>query len=54
MEGVRTVLRLDEKDLRPRLEPEPGQCCVKFCGLAVVPTERTRNSPCIPGWVGKT
>jgi predicted ArsR family transcriptional regulator len=32
LEGVRSVLRLDDDELRPRLEPEPGQCCVKFGG----------------------
>jgi predicted ArsR family transcriptional regulator len=31
LEGVRSVLTIDEGELRPRLEPEPGQCCVKFC-----------------------
>ena len=31
MEGLRTALRVRENDLQPRLEPEPGQCCVKFC-----------------------
>jgi predicted ArsR family transcriptional regulator len=34
MEGVRSVLTLNDRDLQPRLEPEPGQCCVKFCGAA--------------------
>lgn len=38
MEGVRSVLPLRELELRPRLEPEPGQCCVKFCAT---PTART-------------
>ena len=31
MEGVRSVLDISEGELQPRLEPEPGQCCVKFC-----------------------
>jgi predicted ArsR family transcriptional regulator len=31
MEGLRSELRLGEQDLQPRLEPEPGQCCVKLC-----------------------
>lgn len=34
MGGVRSVLTLNDRDLQPRLEPEPGQCCVKFCGAA--------------------
>lgn len=34
MAGVRSVLPLRETELVPRLEPEPGQCCVKFCGAA--------------------
>lgn len=32
MHGFRSVLPLNDRDLEPRLEPEPGQCCVKFCG----------------------
>ena len=32
LEGVRSVLDVGARDLQPRLEPEPGQCCVKFCG----------------------
>jgi predicted ArsR family transcriptional regulator len=31
MEGVRSELELPEGELQPRLEPEPGQCCIKFC-----------------------
>jgi predicted ArsR family transcriptional regulator len=31
MEGVRSVLDISDGELQPRLEPEPGQCCVKFC-----------------------
>jgi predicted ArsR family transcriptional regulator len=31
MRGIRSVLTIGEKELQPRLEPEPGQCCVKFC-----------------------
>lgn len=31
LEGVRSVLDVDEGELEPRLDPEPGQCCVKFC-----------------------
>jgi predicted ArsR family transcriptional regulator len=34
LEGVRSALDVGDKELRPRLEPEPGQCCVKFCGAA--------------------
>ena len=34
LEGVRSALDLDDGTLQPRLEPEPGQCCVKFCGAA--------------------
>lgn len=31
LRGVRSALDVDDDELRPRLEPEPGQCCVKFC-----------------------
>lgn len=31
LEGVRSALDVGERELRPRLDPEPGQCCVKFC-----------------------
>jgi predicted ArsR family transcriptional regulator len=34
LEGVRSVLAVGDRDLQPRLEPEPGQCCVKFCNSA--------------------
>lgn len=34
MQGIRSMLDVDDRDLVPRLEPEPGQCCVKFCGAA--------------------
>ena len=34
MEGVRSVMDLADRDLQPRLEPEPGQCCVKFCAAS--------------------
>ncbi len=34
MQGVRSVLDLGPSELEPRLEPEPGQCCVKFCSSA--------------------
>jgi predicted ArsR family transcriptional regulator len=34
LKGVRSVLKVGDRDLQPRLEPEPGQCCVKFCGAA--------------------
>jgi predicted ArsR family transcriptional regulator len=32
--GVRSALDLGEREMQPRLEPEPGQCCVKFCSAA--------------------
>lgn len=32
LRGVRSVLDVGDRELQPRLEPEPGQCCVKFCG----------------------
>lgn len=31
MRGVRSVLDVGEGELQARLEPEPGQCCVKLC-----------------------
>lgn len=31
LEGARGALDVGEQELQPRLEPEPGQCCVKFC-----------------------
>jgi predicted ArsR family transcriptional regulator len=34
LEGVRSGLDIDDRELRPRLAPEPGQCCVKFCSAA--------------------
>jgi predicted ArsR family transcriptional regulator len=34
LKGVRSVLDVGDSELQPRLEPEPGQCCVKFCGAA--------------------
>lgn len=34
MEGVRSELAMKDTELQPRLEPEPGQCCVKFCTQA--------------------
>ena len=34
LEGVRSVLDVGDTELQPRLEPEPGQCCVKFCSVA--------------------
>jgi predicted ArsR family transcriptional regulator len=34
LEGVRSVFDLDDHELVPRLEPEDGQCCVKFCDRA--------------------
>jgi predicted ArsR family transcriptional regulator len=34
MQGLRSALSVGERDLQPRLEPEPGQCCVKFCTSA--------------------
>jgi predicted ArsR family transcriptional regulator len=30
LKGIRSVMPLDAIELQPRLEPEPGQCCVKF------------------------
>jgi predicted ArsR family transcriptional regulator len=30
MQGIRSVFDVGDDELRPRLEPEPGQCCVKF------------------------
>ena len=33
MEGVRSALGVTDERLRPRLEPEPGQCCVRFGGV---------------------
>ena len=34
MEGLRSGFGAGDDGLQPRLEPEPGQCCVKFCGAA--------------------
>lgn len=34
LQGVRSVLDVEDRALQPRLEPEPGQCCVKFCDVA--------------------
>jgi predicted ArsR family transcriptional regulator len=34
LSGVRSVLDVGAHELQPRLEPEPGQCCVKFCSAA--------------------
>ncbi|HEX7167339.1 MAG TPA: transcriptional regulator [Acidimicrobiales bacterium] len=34
MEGARSALAVGEQDLQPRLEPEVGQCCVKFCAAS--------------------
>ena len=34
LEGVRSVLDIGDGELQPRLEPEAGQCCVKFCSAA--------------------
>jgi predicted ArsR family transcriptional regulator len=34
LHGVRSALGIGEHELQPRLEPEPGQCCVKFCSRA--------------------
>jgi predicted ArsR family transcriptional regulator len=31
MRGIRRMLQVGDDELLPRLEPEPGQCCVKFC-----------------------
>lgn len=30
LKGVRSVLDVGDRELQPRLEPEPGRCCVKF------------------------
>jgi predicted ArsR family transcriptional regulator len=32
MQGLRSTLDTSDRHLMPRLEPEPGRCCVKFCG----------------------
>ena len=34
LRGVRSALDVGDRELQPRLEPEPGQCCVKFCSGA--------------------
>jgi predicted ArsR family transcriptional regulator len=34
MTGLRSALDLGESKLEPRLRPEPGQCCVRFCNTA--------------------
>jgi hypothetical protein len=34
MEGVRSKVSLRRDALVPRLEPEAGLCCVRFCGAA--------------------
>ena len=34
MRGIHSQLAFGDHDLVPRLEPEAGQCCVKFCGAA--------------------
>jgi hypothetical protein len=34
MEGVRSAVRLPAGSLEPELRPEPGRCCVRFCGAA--------------------
>ena len=34
LEGMRSVMSIGDRQLQPRLEPEPGQCCVKFCSGA--------------------
>ena len=34
LEGMRSMMNLSDSYLQPRLEPEPGQCCVKFCSSA--------------------
>jgi predicted ArsR family transcriptional regulator len=34
LQGARSALGVGEHELVPRLEPEPGQCCVKFCTTA--------------------
>jgi predicted ArsR family transcriptional regulator len=31
LEGMRSVVDVGDRELRPRLEPEEGQCCVKLC-----------------------
>jgi predicted ArsR family transcriptional regulator len=38
LEGMRSVFDIDDHELQPRLEPEVGQCCVKFC--------RSADRPC--------
>jgi predicted ArsR family transcriptional regulator len=32
LRGLRDAVDLGDRELQPRLEPEPGQCCVKLCG----------------------
>jgi predicted ArsR family transcriptional regulator len=34
LEGLRSALDVGDGELQPRLEPEPGQCCVKLCSAA--------------------
>lgn len=34
MTGLRSALDLGESKLEPKLQPEPGQCCVRFCNTA--------------------
>ncbi len=34
LEGMRSAVSLNDDELVPRLEPEPGQCCVKLCSAA--------------------
>lgn len=34
LRGLRSALNVDDDELVPRLEPQPGQCCVKFCSAA--------------------
>ena len=31
LQGVRSALDLGDREMQPRLQPEPGRCCVKFC-----------------------
>lgn len=40
LQGVRSALDIRDGELVPRLEPTPGQCCVKFGSRVVPPVEK--------------